>query len=330
MIDLIASQPHYVEHMAPVWSSLPEQVRGVAFVGPRVHRTAKRLGLPSTSRWSGSDGRGNPVMVASSRDLHFAGRRPAIYMEHGAGQTYLPGHRAFAGGPGRDHVGLFLCPSERVADINRRAYPDSVVEVIGCPMLDRWHGLQHPRAEPPTVAISFHWNSQVVPETRTAFPHYRPALRSLSTAMGLKVIGHAHPRIFDRLARAFRAESIEVVRHFGEVLDRADLYVCDNSSSLFMFASTGRPVVTLNAPWYRRDVEHGLRFWDAADVGYQVDEPDQLLDTIHRALVDGPEQAQRREELCAAIYAHRDGTATAAAVSAIEAWLESREARAAA
>ena len=60
------------------------------------------------------------------------------------------------------------------------------------------------------------------------------------------------------------------MRDFDEVMERSTLYICDNSSTLYEFASTGRPVVVLNAPWFRRDIEHGLRFWEHADVGVSV------------------------------------------------------------
>ena len=51
--------------------------------------------------------------------------------------------------------------------------------------------------------------------------------------------------------RFYEAHGIEYVPDFDDVLRRADVYACDNSSTLYEFASTGRPVVVLNAPWYR-------------------------------------------------------------------------------
>jgi hypothetical protein len=77
---------------------------------------------------------------------------------------------------------------------------------------------------------------------------------------------------------------------------------------LYEFASTGRPVVVMNAPQYRRDVHHGLRFWDYPP-GLQVDRPEQLADTIARALSD-PEPARAlRAAAVAETYAYTDGRA---------------------
>jgi hypothetical protein len=67
---------------------------------------------------------------------------------------------------------------------------------------------------------------------------------------------------------------IEVVP-VADVRKFANLLICDNSSLMYEMSYLGRNVVALNAPWYRRDVEHGLRFWQWR--GIQVDTPEELL-----------------------------------------------------
>lgn len=109
----------------------------------------------------------------------------------------------------------------------------------------------------------------------------------------------------------YRAQSIEFIPEFEDVVRRADIYVNDSSSTLYEFAATGRPVVTLNAPWYRRDVNHGLRFWEHADVGIQVDHPDDLETAILKTIAH-PDRAAR-DVAVEAVYPHLGQSAARAA-----------------
>jgi UDP-N-acetylglucosamine:LPS N-acetylglucosamine transferase len=185
--------------------------------------------------------------------------------------------------------------------------------VVGCPKLDTLP--KRSGTGGPVVAVSFHFDLSLLAETRSARMHFTSALPGL--ARSYRLIGHSHPRL--DLSQFYRRMGIEYVRDFDEVCRRADVYVCDNSSTLFEFAATGRPVVVLNEPHYRRDVEHGLRFWDAADVGIQVDSPHDLAPAIRLALDDGPEQRARREAALSLVYAYRTGGAKRAA-EAIMGW----------
>jgi hypothetical protein len=149
------------------------------------------------------------------------------------------------------------------------------------------------------------------PEARTAFPHYAAAIPKLP----FRMLGHGHPGIIAQLMLFYREHQIEWTPSFAEVLDRADVLVFDNTSVGFMFAATGRPVVVLDAPWYR--TAWGGRFWDWADVGVRIAEPSQLEGAINAALEDSPTLARKRTSISEAIFGPLDGKATERAVTAI-------------
>jgi hypothetical protein len=210
--------------------------------------------------------------------IRFLGDREVIGLTTSTGTFVAEGfashnstdHPSYPGGRDQDQVGLFLVPNQHAADRTLAAYPDANVAIVGCPKLDKLPKRKRGDGKP-VVAVSFHFSSSVAPETRTTWPLYRAHVAEL--ARTIKVLGHAHPRLLDQLGPYYRSNRIEVARSLDEVFERADLYVCDNSSSLFEFASTGRPVLVLNAPWFRPKARHGLRFWAAAGVGIQVDRP---------------------------------------------------------
>lgn len=265
-MDFFASAQHYADHLEPLWSDCP--IRGT------FHRQPP--------------GPGGPIVVASYKDLRTARRagRPVVLAEHGTGQSYLgTTNGSYIGAPDRAGVIAVLVPGAAQAARHLAAHPTVPAHVTGV----------RPAASPGpgdgTVAISFHWDCQVVPETRSALRWYRPALAALAGAVPL--IGHAHPRHMAQVARLYERLGIEPVASFHEVCERADIYAVDNSSTLYEFAALDRPVVVLNAPWYRRDVHHGMRFWDHADIGVQVDDPAGLVGAVLSSDVD-PCAARRR------------------------------------
>ena len=313
MVDFYAGHRHYAEHLLPVWEALDPDERGT-FYGrrPACYWLGAR-GIPSAIATPRRGG-GPPVVVASFEDLRTArylGRVTAL-LEHGAGQTYGDRHASNPGGIDRAGCRLFLCPSDRVAEANRKAYPDVPAVVVGCPKLDGVGGFRDPET-PDRVAVSFHWNNPQAPESRWAFPHYSEAVKRLPPGS----LGHGHPRAWRFLDRFYRFAGLESVAEFSEVLERAAVYVCDNSSTLYEFAAIDRPVVVLNAPGYRRDVDHGLRFWELADVGVQCDQPEDLPAAIATALEDPPEQAEKRRLAVAAVYPALDGQAAQRAAEAL-------------
>lgn len=336
-VDFLASAPHFIDHMAPVYLALPEQDRGDFLITPgkpanqsgdSLMARAARRGIIATSTAADPS---RPIVVSAWADHKRArslGRTRIARMEHGYGQSYSDTHPSYAGGAGCEDVGLFLVPNHHSGDRWRAAYPDARVEVVGCPKLD-----ELPHRGPgrrPVIAVSFHWGIGVASsgprvEAQGSFAEYRLAVRSLSRTH--HVIGHGHPRALAFLGRYWRRFGIPVVEDFADVCRQADLYVCDTSSTLFEFASTGRPVVVVNGSHFRRDVSHGLRYWDAATVGVQCDRPEDLRRTVDRALDDTPEQAAAREAALDLVYAYRTGAAERAA-GALRSWARSQTVRA--
>jgi hypothetical protein len=313
MLDFVATKPHYWDHMRPVYEELER--RGMPDM-----RTFLEENKPIPS------GPGRVAVAAGYIDLRAAiqsGRR-VIFMEHGAGQQYIPEigrkpHTSYAGGKGREGVIMFLCPGPHVREANEKAYPTRMSVEIGVPKLDEWHSGRARESSPrPVVCISFHWNCKVSQESRSAFEFFRGALEELRDCGEFDLIAHAHPRARVEMEKIYKGLSITFVADFDDVLEMADVYVCDNSSTIYEFASTGRPVVLMNSPTYRREVEHGLRFWREAVVGIQCNDAEDLYATILRAITDPPEQRRARLASVNRVYSYIDGRAAKRAADAIQ------------
>lgn len=327
-VDAFASRPHYLEHLAPVWRALHPDERGRLFVTYRLGNLAAELDLEADVVCVGRGEVERPprgpelTLVAGIQDAQaVAGTgRAVVLLEHGAGQSYAGSSSpAYVGGGRRDFLEAALVPSERAAR-DHRASSTSPAYVVGCPKLDELPA-RAARGPRPRVAVSFHWDCTAKPETRWAFPHYSRALRRLARSDEVELLGHGHPRAWPTLERFYTRNGIRPLERFVDVLALADVYVVDNSSTLFEAAAAGIPVVVLNAPGYRRDVEHGLRFWEAADIGPQVDHAADLEAAIELALSDPPDIAARRRAIVEDVYAHR-GEASLAAAAAVRSILE--------
>lgn len=277
-VTVVASHDHYRDHLAPITAHL-QAGRQAALVA------------------------GYGDLVAARRH----GFTRFVVAQHGAGQSYSNDHPHYPGGKGHDDVGLFLVPNEHAAQRWRDAYPSARVEVVGSPHLD---DLPSRQVGPVTVAVTFHWDLYLVPESRSAFPWFRDVLPEL--AKRFRMIGTSHPRRRG-MAHVYERAGIEYVPDFADVCRRADVLVADNTSAMFEFAATGRPVVVMDAPHYRTDVEHGLRFWDAADVGVRVGVPSDLAPAIERALELRADDVAARERALDVVYAYRSGAGERAA-----------------
>lgn len=313
MIDFYASEPHFAAQLAPIHNALPAEWRGLFGVAPGL--TAGRARDWGVETIEGIPPGQTPIVIASYGDLkrvRAGAPRPIIYSEHGAGQQYLSsGYSNYIGGQDRAGVAACLVPGPIAFQAHRIAYPSLPAFQIGCPRLD---GLTRDPASS-TPALAFHWNGQI-PETRSAFSHYQRQLAALPERFG-RVIGHSHPKIIARHAPLYVAARLDVAWRIEDVFSTVGVLAVDNSSVMWEAALLGIPLVVLNCPSYRRDVEHGMRFWTFADIGPQVDRADHLADAIAEGLADTPERAEYRAEVAAQVYSHPAGQAAAAAADAV-------------
>jgi hypothetical protein len=243
-VHTYTSRPQYRRHVDAVWKHLPPEMRGT------------QVTRGTTDRLPYND----IVMVGGAVDFGAVSQQ-MIYVEHGAGQAYVDlkddvsAH--YHGGEHPPRVIGYICPNQKVADSWGRP-----AVAVGCPALDEIERKYQPT---PKVAITFHWNAwKVCPEARSARDHYAEDLHTIVQWIrsdDMEPIGHWHPNdsttkmMWDHLGVPTEPDP-------DVVLERANMLIVDNSSLGYEAAALGINVLWLNAPWYRRDVNHGLRFWD--------------------------------------------------------------------
>lgn len=325
-VDVVASQPHFVDHLVPVWRALPRGMRG-GFYTPRsaARRRAARLGVAAKAAVP-SRRSSRVAVLASHGDRPHIGVRPYIYIEHGTAQSY-GGQPPDGTSPDVGHSCPMIAaavPNEACAYRNRLHHPHAVVEVTGCPKLDVWHDRGRHLTVPPTVGLLWHWpNRWICPESDWAFPHWKQAVETLAARdvdeRGYRLVGHGHPRAWPSMAGFYRRNSISTAAGLEDVWDVASTVVFDTTSAGWESAAVGIPVVLLDQPAYRRGVEHGVRFWEHADAGCRVGsgDPDDLHEAITATLTDDPAAAGRRRAVDA-LYPLLDGGATDRVVALIE------------
>lgn len=297
-------RPDAVRHLH-VTGGVSEVLRFLGAIRPR------RL-LAKFRPLDGGKMQGTPVEVV---EKEYMGERPVVGLTTSTGTFIAEGfashnsdhdwHPAYSGGTGRDRVAVFLTVNEMTAARERARYPDAQVVVVGSTRLDTLLATRAPRGPlpRPVVAVAFHWNWNGVPETRESWSYWRAAVRDLAASGTVEVLGHGHPRMFADLVRFYTRFGIEPVADLADVVARADLICVDNTSAGPEFAAaTGRPVLWLNAPWYRRDVEHGGRFWDWPNGQVCCDEPAGLPDAVRAALDDPPSVRSARARMVDVIY----------------------------
>ena len=175
----------------------------------------------------------------------------------------------------------------------------------------------------PLVVFTFHPSyavAQQIPELRSAFEHYRSAIPETVEALrseGVDVVGHWHPRS-PGTRNFWRSIGVQAVEDWNALLGRLTVLVADNTSALPEAMAVGASAVFLNTPDYRRNVEHGGRFWAWPRGGFSCDDPADLSATVLRALDGPPPEAQ---DVALSIYGPLGGAAERAA-EAVRAWAE--------
>lgn len=316
-IDFFARRSHFVDHLAPIWHALRGSERGIFYVSHDVSNDnlveyCQDAGVDAVELDRREAPPGYfPILCAAYDDMvqamsGDAPDREFVLMEHGVGLVF--GTPGYAGGHGlRDRVNLFLAPNDNIAEKLKRAQPNTRRVVIGTPKLDRWFWQPSlpslSTSSRPTVVISFHWDgSAVAPEAGNAYSEFEPALRRLAESKEIVLAGHAHPKIAPVMAERFAELEIPFIQKFEDVMDLADVYVNDASSTMYEFLVTGKPVVLMNSPTFRRDVDFGIRFWQYTDIGIHANQSSELIPAIEKTLASPREFEDRRNHAVAALY----------------------------
>lgn len=323
-IHMLASWKHYVDHILPVWNALPDDVRGSVFV--TFKDEAERVAASGVKVTSGKIviDPDDKYIIAGYADIKRVPRNADIcLMEHGSGQTYANVRSgSYAGGRDRGRVGLFIVPNERVASVNMAAYPDATTVAAGSPRLDALYMARLRNEHKRTgnkLAVSFHWRCVLCPETNTAFDEWKKDIVNLACTGNQHILGHGHPRLWEEISDFWKSSGIEPVQDWLTVVRRADVYACDNSSTMFEAAAIGLPVVLLNSRRWRRDVDHGLRFWDEAGMGPNLFAGDSIIDAVNN-VNDYSDALRATAERTYTNLPDGTGTATTEAVDAIVRW----------
>lgn len=321
-VDCHASLISHARHLVPIWLALPPSHKGaITTTKPATLKFLKSKGV-TEARLSRPRGSGPLVLIASFADAQLIRNRRRIYVEHGVGNVYpgcpkLTTNGSYSGGNGHEGTAAFLCPSQTVADRwSRYQVPRFVIGAP--PYLDHWLNteLTRPLSPEPLVAVAFHWDGRrLCPELQSAWGTFLPVLPELCRKY--KVLAHGHPRSFAAQVSQWERMGAEIVPDYDDILARATVLVADNSSIMYEFAALDRPVLALNDPSWRRDVEHGLRFWSHIP-GIRCGNPDYLLDDLADTIGGDPYSRSMRVLAAKAAYDGLcDGRSTERAVNAV-------------
>lgn len=331
MIHLVASLPHYQDWLLPIADELVARDIDV-----EIHDLSGVLADEPI-----------PTVIAGMGDQSVIPHcRPLALVDHGVGQTYANlDHQSYNAGRNRQRVSLFLYSTRQARDANEARWHDATHVVCGPVRLDQFFeggvltgGMDRPCNAQVTVGFAWHFDLTITQETRSAFGYYLPVLERLAADSPYKLLGHAHPRAWESIEGHYERLGIEQERDVDQFLTRCDVVVVDNSSVLFEAAALQRPVLALDAPFYRDTPRQPPRFYDqvpglrlrayrdqAPECGIVHDQwgRDHLAAAIDEALKDRPPLQRLRERVVGQVYGERlDGRASERAADAIEEWAQ--------
>lgn len=319
MYNVFGSEVHYCDHLYSVYKRLgPYQ--GIAWQRGRVVRDGFRpvgFSQPDFYKWARQQDTREPFIVASYQDvtnLYQAGFRNLIMMEHGIGQTYANNtDGSYISQVRSRYCTSFWMPNRRAAELQAAVATVPVFHIDSYRVQDlqAWRN-GSPIANTsnkPVVAVSFHGNLYGCPEQQATSDDWwaNGTLHLLAKQTDFDLVGHAHPRAAKDLADMWNQIGVPFVDSFEDVVRMADIYITDNSSTLYEAAACDIPVIVLNGVRYRPGVRHGLRFWNYADVGVQVwakndGAAQKVLETIRKIFLEGDSREARRQQIVAELF----------------------------
>lgn len=334
-VAAFGAEPHYIEHVSTSLHQVHPNRLTPMVVDEKHVKHALRQGhavipievdRPATNT-AGVTHYVNPLqsvaLVASKADQKAAESLgfPVVRCEHGIGQTYIDGDASgsYAGSNMHKRLFAYHAPGIHPHTRQRQAAPHILAQRVGCPWLDRLTPIEFPCQRGMAVGFGFHWDNAARPETSRTWDYWLPALVQL--AEHRQVIATCHPRDYEAFSLAVEGSKIFLTPDLATVHEHVGVFCADNTSALYLLAALGHPVVVLNHPSYRTHVEHGLRFWDAADVGMPCNHPQELQAAVAAAEECRDEDVAYREAALNWVFYRRRGASIVEACL-LEAYLD--------
>lgn len=305
------SEIQYTDHLRVVWAELGPYQGQCWFRGRAGVVEGFQL-IPFApadfERWAKENPPGEDYwLVASYQDLcalHQLRHKNLVLMEHGTGQTYVgvTDDSYISANRTRLCKALWM-PNQRATALQQSPTKTPVYQLPPY-RVNYLQGLRRQKKPntKPVVVVSFHYHGSGCPEQRATAQDWwdNGVLAHLAQLDTIQLVGHSHPRCLGDLQKTWASLGVPCLSRFDDVVTQADLYICDNSSTLFEAAACGIPVILLNGLRYRPSVRHGLRFWNYADMGLQVwaknSNPTQAVESaIYKTLQEDPQKIRREQ-----------------------------------